>query len=97
VRAKQASCYVSRIAVFFLSVTQTSFAQTLPTFEQFDGALRTCASGQNIALNADVIGSISSIYKGERTQGAASFKSSTEFLKLMPEDARLGLSRLLLN
>jgi hypothetical protein len=69
-------------------------AQTLPSSEQFDGALRICAAGQKIELSADLIGSISNIYNGQRTQGAASFRNSTEFLSIMPEGARLEAYRL---
>jgi hypothetical protein len=45
--------------------------------------------GASIELKADLIGAIRTIYDGQRTQGAISFQSSTEFLKLLPESSRL--------
>jgi hypothetical protein len=57
-------------------------AQTLPTTEQFDASLRTCAAGQHIQINADLLGSISSIYSAQRTQGALSFQNRQRALDL---------------
>jgi hypothetical protein len=64
-------------------------AQALPSSQQFSDLLSGCAAGANIDITADLAGSLKTIYEGERTQGAASFKSSTEFLKLIPENQRL--------
>src|SRR5271165_5393306 len=88
-------CIVLQSAMLLLLLASPDVqAQTLPTTEQFDSSLRTCAAGQHIELNADIIGSISSVYNNQRTQGAISFKDQTEFLALMPESARLEAYRL---
>jgi hypothetical protein len=79
------------------ALTTECYAQTLPTTAQFTDLLRGCAAGANIQVSGDLIGSISSIYDGQRTQGAASFQSSTEFLKLMPENSRLEAYKLYTN
>lgn len=60
----------------------------LPTLEQFDAALATCATGLNVTITTDLIGSVSNIYKGERSNGAATFKTETKFLELFPESER---------
>jgi hypothetical protein len=60
----------------------------LPTTEQFNGALSTCAAGLDVTINADLLGSVASIYSGERSNGAASFKTATKFLELFPETDR---------
>lgn len=87
--------YVPLQVLLVSALSQASAqSQSLPTAEQFDSSLRTCAAGQHIELNADIIGSISSLYNDQRTQGAVSFKDQTEFLSLMPEGARLEAYRL---
>jgi hypothetical protein len=64
-------------------------AQTFPAFDQFDGNLRTCAAGQNIALSADLSASIRQIYNGQAAERASSFADSTKFLSRIPEKDRL--------
>jgi hypothetical protein len=61
---------------------------SLPTTQEFNGALSTCATGADIHVNADLIGSIGSIYNGQRSNGAADFKTATKFLELFPESDR---------
>jgi hypothetical protein len=84
----------SAFAGFVTVLAGPALAQGIPTTEQFDSSLRTCAAGQSISLNSDLLGSISSIYNGQRTQGALSFSNSTEFLKLIPEAYRFEAYRL---
>jgi hypothetical protein len=84
-------CAVSGI---ILISAQILSAQALPTREQFSSLLTSCAAGANIDVKADLIGSIATIYDGQRTQGAANFQTSTEFLKLIPENSRLEAYRL---
>src|SRR5271170_396280 len=76
------------LAFAWLGTCGISTAQTLPTTEQFHGALAICATGLNVTINTDLIGSIADIYKGERSTGAASFKTATQFLELFPEADR---------
>jgi hypothetical protein len=56
--------------------------------EQFNGALSTCAAGLDVSVSSDIVGSITSIYAGERTNGVASFKTATRFLELFPQADR---------
>jgi hypothetical protein len=78
-----------RLTVAMLWFCQTATADTkLPTAEEFNSALSTCATGSDIDISADLLGSITSIYNGQRSNGAASFKTSTKFLELFPETDR---------
>jgi hypothetical protein len=92
--------YSAVLPIILILALGTSFsvrsvdAEGLPTTEQFSSMLTNCAAGSNIDVKADLIGSIATIYNGQRTQGAASFQSSTEFLKLIPENSRLEAYRL---
>jgi S1-C subfamily serine protease len=66
----------------------------LPQAKEFDNWLRVCAAGANIEVNADLLGSIAGIYEGDRTRGFASFRTTTEFLRQVPEAQRLDAYRL---
>lgn len=66
-----------------------SFGRDLPTTEEFQNLLQSCAVGANINVSADLIGSITTIYKGDKTQGKVLVNSRTEFLSLIPENDRL--------
>lgn len=61
----------------------------LPTTEEFHNLLIGCAAGANISVDADLIGSISTIYDGDKTQGKARISSKSEFLNSIPEKDRL--------
>jgi hypothetical protein len=76
-------------AIILLAARTALPAQTLPAFDQFDGDLRACAVGQNIALSADLSASIRQIYNGQAVQRASSFADSTTFLSRIPEKDRL--------
>ena len=81
--------FVVPVAVSVWMVTcGVSTAQRLPTTEQFHDALATCATGLNITITTDLIGSISSIYNGERSSGATNFRTETQFLQLFAEADR---------
>src|SRR5580658_3804953 len=78
-------------ALFLVSLlSQKAFAQAneLPTTEQFTQALTTCALGSKITVSADLLGSISSLYKGERTNGAGVFQTETKLIEQFPEADR---------
>src|SRR5262245_45418159 len=60
----------------------------LPTTQEFHGAVATCALGLDVTIGADLVGSIASIYNGQRSTGAASFRTATTFLQLFPESER---------
>jgi hypothetical protein len=81
-------------AIVLLALSSPAGADALPTTAQFSSLLTSCAAGSHIDVKADLIGSIATIYDGQRTQGAANFQTSTEFLKLIPENSRLEAYRL---
>jgi hypothetical protein len=87
--ANRKCCEKALTLVLVGSVLGAAHAEGLPSTEQFGDMLVSCAAGANVEIKADLIGSIKTIYDGQRTQGAASFQSSTEFLKLIPESSRL--------
>lgn len=70
-------------------ICKISHGTNLPTTEEFQSMLQGCAIGANIEVSADLMGSIATIYQGDKTQGKASIRSQTEFLKLIPEKDRL--------
>ena len=72
----------------FFSAAPARAEPTLPTTEQFHDALATCATGLNVTITTDLIGSITDIYKGQRSSGAASFSTATIFLELLPDADR---------
>jgi uncharacterized protein YecT (DUF1311 family) len=69
-------------------------AQSLPTASEFQSLLTTCAQGSQLQIDADIIGSATSVYEGERTSGNASLSSQTKFLELFPPEDRLEALRL---
>ena len=86
---------VVALSVVFNGPLESNTVETpLPTTEDFNGALSTCATGADINVNADLIGSIASIYRGQRTNGAASFRTATKFLELFPEADRTNVYEL---
>jgi hypothetical protein len=60
----------------------------LPSTEQFNSALGTCALGLDVSIGADLLGSVKSLYEGQRTSGAASFRTATKFLEQFPANDR---------
>lgn len=70
-------------------LSNLAYGKELPTTEEFQGLLQGCAVGAHIEISADLLGSITSIYKGDKTQGKTLISSQTEFLKLIPEKDRL--------
>jgi hypothetical protein len=63
-------------------------AQNLPSTQQFNSALTTCATNSDISISADLLGSVSSVYDGQKTQGTANLKTATKFIELFPEQDR---------
>jgi hypothetical protein len=68
--------------------TSVSADTSLPSTQDFNGALTTCATGSAVDISADLLGSVASFYSGQRSNGAASFRTATNFLELFPEDDR---------
>ncbi len=71
---------------------QKKSADTLPTTEQFQAMLATCAAGADIQIDGQIKGSISEVYSGAKsTTEARGFKFLTvgEFLQALPSEDRL--------
>src|SRR5262249_12720940 len=51
--------------------------------------LMVCAGGLKLKLDADIYGSVRSIYEGDKTQGKAEVQSEAAFLSRIPEKDRL--------
>jgi hypothetical protein len=56
--------------------------------------ISTCATNSNIFISADLLGSVSSVYEGEKTRGTANLKTATKFIELFPEADRLKVYQL---
>jgi hypothetical protein len=87
---KQLGCIVQFILIF--SAIQISHAQNIPTPADFDRALKTCATSQNIGLPLNITDSISKLYASESSRQI--LKSSTDFLQIIPENMRIEAYRL---
>ena len=70
------------------SATGATGDAPLPTTEQFNSALTTCALGSKTTIDADLIGKITSLYNDDRTKGAANFETSTKFLEQFAQNDR---------
>lgn len=57
--------------------------------EDFSNLLRTCAAGSSITVDANLIGSIETIYQGAQTKGNLKYITSADFLNALPEKDRL--------
>jgi len=78
------------VAICLVSaVTNPCFAQSLPTTDEFDSKIESCATGQKSPLSPAIVTAIASIYTAERPNGASKFKSATEFLTLLPKQLAL--------
>ncbi len=82
-------------SLLFLAMTLQVSAeenQDLPTTEQFQSLLTTCAAGASIQIDGELRGSITEVYSGakSKTEGR-NFKFITlaEFLKVLPPEDRL--------
>ena len=71
------------------AVTNSCFAQGLPTTEEFDAKIKDCAVGQKTPLPPALVTAVATIYSAERPDGASKFKSATEFLTLLPKELAL--------
>lgn len=71
------------------AVTNPCFAQNLPTSDEFDSKIKSCAVGQKSPLSPALVTAITSIYSAERPNGASKFKSAAEFLTLLPKELAL--------
>jgi hypothetical protein len=74
--------------IIFVLSAGTLYAQNLPSSEQFNSALTTCATNSDMSVSADLLGSITSVYNGQKTQGAANLKTATKFIELFPAGDR---------
>jgi len=63
--------------------------RTLPSTTDFMNILALCGAGSGLRLEADVEGSISSLYEKEKTQGTAAQDIIAKILELIPPEQRL--------
>jgi hypothetical protein len=85
---------LAALLAFVTLSAATTCAQDLPSTQQFNGALTTCATNSDIAISADLLGSVSSVYDGQKTQGTANLKTASKFIELFPEGDRLKIYEL---
>ena len=69
----------------------------IPPTTDFMNTLTVCATNFDVHLDADVLGSIRTVYEGDRTQGKVAFKTATEFLTLFPESQRADIYKVYVN
>jgi hypothetical protein len=81
------NCIVSFI--FIWGAAEYGKAQGLLPTEKFQNLLSTCAAGLTISIDANLIGSITSIYAGDKTTGKARLSNIGAFLRELPEKDRL--------
>lgn len=73
-------------AIFLAGVAaHPCLAQGLPTTDEFDSKIKSCAAIQKVPLSADLVTAIASIYSAEPSK----FRSATEFLTLLPKELAL--------
>jgi hypothetical protein len=82
------------VALATLVLPRIAYGQALPSTEEFQSLVTLCAHGSDLQIDTDIIGSVTSIYRGERTKGVASLKSQTRFLELFPAEDRLDAAKL---
>jgi hypothetical protein len=89
--AKHLAAVVTSIVSFCLALPAVQ-AQSLPSPEDFDRALKACNSAQGINVSSNILDSLSKLYSGESSRQA--LRSPTDFLLLIPEDKRIDAYRL---
>lgn len=74
------------VAIFLVSVGgHPCLAQGLPTTDEFDSKIKSCATAQKVRLAPDLVAAIATIYSAEPSK----FRSATEFLTLLPKELAL--------
>jgi len=83
--------YYLKLSFLIISAltSSASIAKELPSSEEFQNLLTGCAMGSELEVNANLIGSITDIYSGSKTQGKAVVNIKSKLLELMPERDRL--------
>jgi hypothetical protein len=77
------------VCFFGIAMLPDALAQGVPSTADFQNSLMTCAGGNTLTVDADLIGSIAKIYDGDRTQGKARIRNVGEFLNSLPEKDKL--------
>jgi len=73
-------------AIFLVGVGgHPCLAQGLPTTDEFDSKIKSCATAQKVRLAPDLVTAIATIYSAEPSK----FRSATEFLTLLPKELAL--------
>jgi len=71
-------------ALILLSITASSPSYAATTAE-FMNAMTVCAAGSTITIDADLQGSMTSLFEKENTKGRATQQVVTEVGKLLPQ------------
>lgn len=80
-----------------LLVISSSTAATLPSTRDFINVMMVCAAGTSITIDANIQGSIESLYEGERTSGRLSADFVTNLLDHFAESDRVKVYELYIN
>lgn len=89
--------FIVLIITFSVAATGMGAAQNTPTTEHFMNTLSTCAGSMDLKVDTNILGSIRSLYEGQRTQGRIVFKNAPIFLNLFPESKRTTAYKLYIN
>jgi S1-C subfamily serine protease len=72
------------------SRAQLNRAGAMPaTPEEFENLIKACALDNNVTINAKLQGSLKTLFEGDRTNGFATFKSSSNYLQQFSQSDRL--------
>jgi len=85
------------LALMLMSGVGKADQPTSLSTEQFHNMLAVCALGLNVHLHANLLGSLTSIYDGSKTNGDATFEITTKFLEQFPETERTNVYALYTN
>jgi hypothetical protein len=91
-RKTVANLYVTAVTMIVAALQASEPASGQTTTEEFMNRLVVCAGGVTLDINAKLLGSVRSIYEGDRTQGTAYMKTEGAFLDKLgqiPEKDRL--------
>lgn len=72
-----------------LSLLYAPPANSSPTTEEFMNRLVVCAGGIELSISAKLLGSVRSLYEGDRTEGKATMKTEATFYEKIPQNDRL--------
>lgn len=75
----------SQLAILFVAVAYSPCALAAPSTAQFMNAMTVCAAGSQVDIDANLQGSLTSIYNDGVTKGKARQVIATEIQKNLPQ------------